>query len=148
MLQQFQYAYLRQTFLQGKLQQADEQGQGGMAALAYFVAKSQVDLSAALAERQTGHKNGKNRHTAPVFVRELEEELDRLHRHALSFLEGLWIRLTDLVEQLRSATALARNAAGRGTPMGSDRPAQLDALKEQCDLLGEQYSDSLSEPKT
>ena len=136
MLQQFCYAYLRQSVLLNKLASSARSPQSDQTALTFFAAKSSQlpNTKAAPAVRKKNGKQSLQVPTAPAFILELTVELDRLERHSTAFIEGLWLRLVGIIEQLQRASQLLRE---RGSGRGAPEPAHhVEGLRRLCDSLG------------
>lgn len=135
MLPQFGYAYLRQSALTSILCSADCGEQTDRSALAWFAAAARPTAIQA-ASIGHSHKNGKHHPNdvslQPTFVRELAQELERLQRHVTAYVEGLWLRLIGLVEELQDASKVSGGPSG-----AADAPERrVDALRQSCDSLG------------
>ena len=141
MLQQFSYAYLRQSPLADAAAAARVPAQSTQAALTFFAAKSQAPHSESPPVDSNGrsHRNGKHgpngSSETPRFVKELAAELDRLERHCTSFFEGLWLRLAELVEHLQRVTGKSESHA-TASQAADDAPGVAD-LSRLCDALGD-----------
>ncbi|KAK9808065.1 hypothetical protein WJX73_000794 [Symbiochloris irregularis] len=138
MLEQFSHAYLRKRPLQAALRASERSPatESQPSALTLFAAKAQQAHVAV--QQPTARTNGKHDHLDVVrsvpFVRSLEAEVDRLSRHVASYIEGLWLRLIDVVHQLQQSTAATPQSCG--AEIHAARKACLEDLRGLCDSLG------------
>ena len=92
--------------------------------------------------QQRSFANGKYKngvHTAPeppssAFLRQLQQEVERLRRFVHSFAEDLWMRLLDTADSLCLLKQCASSLDSRSEQKKQER--QHQDLMEQCDCIG------------